>query len=114
MARKFSKGLGGQNTKFGTIKGPITRIGIFLHWNALLLIGQIDDQKALEGLIEIQLKKYAKGQKVLKNDGNDINDDAIYGALKDRLHLNRTFSVTIKVSDFSCRIGYQLASFDMK
>ena len=51
---------------------------------------------------------------MLKNDGNDINDDAIYGALKDRLHLNRTFSVTIKVSDFSCRIGYQLASFDMK
>ena len=70
----------------------------------------------LEGLIRIQLKKYAKGQKVLKNDGNDINDDAIYGTLKDRLHLNRTFSVTFKDTFFQfwCRIGYQLASFDMK
>ena len=48
MARKFSKGLGGNNTKFGTIKGPITRIG----------------------------------QKVLKNDGNNLNDDTIYGVMK--------------------------------
>ena len=44
------------------------------------------------GLILIAVLRNQKGQKVLKNDGNDINDDAIYGALKDRLHLKRHFS----------------------
>ena len=99
VARKFSKGLGGQNTKFGTIKGPIQRIGIFLHLEPRFDPSRIAGQMALEslmvpvvGLILIAVLRNQKGQKVLKNDGNDINDDAIYGALKDRLHLKRHFS----------------------